>query len=214
MYQSSRGSNGRRVLRIRPLATGHERELRPKLDYNARWSSDSRWIEVQGTDSTTNGAWRVDPLTGVAALVRAGKPLPVFRPPLPEGDSGPGSPTPSPDGSVIARAVRGYPKGYNSLSLVPPSGGPPRELVRLKQPEGFIRELSLGRPTENRSTLRAAPKATANSCGFRCGRCYRIARPQNVHDPQFDNSSRWESTSPSLAGNPTTWNCGPWNGSS
>jgi Tol biopolymer transport system component len=139
MYQSSRGSNGRGVLRIRSLATGQERELRPKLDYyqGARWSSDSHWIEVRGTDSTTNGAWRVDPFTGDVTLMLAGKPLPVFRPPLPEGDPGPGSPTPSPDGSVIARAVRGYPKGYNSLLLVPPSGGPPHELVRLKQPEGF-----------------------------------------------------------------------------
>ena len=139
MYQSSRGSNGRGVLRIRSLATGQERELRPKLDYYqaARWSSDSRWIEVEGTDSNTNGAWRVDPFTGDATLMRAGKPSPVFRPRLPEGDPGPGRPTPSPDGSVIARAVRGYPKGYNSLLLVPPSGGPPRELARLKQPEGF-----------------------------------------------------------------------------
>lgn len=63
--------------------------------------------------------------------------MPVFRPPRPEGDPGPGSPTPSPDESVIARAVRGYPKGCNSLLLVPPSGRPTRELVRLKQPERF-----------------------------------------------------------------------------
>jgi Tol biopolymer transport system component len=139
LYYSSRGPNGRGVLRIRSLATGQERELRPKLDYyqNAHWSADSRWIDVQGTDGSTYGTWRVDPLTGDVTLARAGKPIPVFRPPLPEGNPGPGNPTPSPDGSVIARAVRGYPKGYNSLLLVPPSGGPPRELARLKQPEGF-----------------------------------------------------------------------------
>ncbi len=139
LYRSSRGPNGSGVLRIRSLATGQERELRPKLDYyqNPHWTADSRWIEVQGTDGTADGAWRVDPKTGDVRLLRAGRPPPVFRPRLPEGDPGPGNPTPSPDGSVIARAVRGYPKGYNSLLLVPPSGGPPRELVRLKQPEGF-----------------------------------------------------------------------------
>lgn len=139
MYHSSRGPNGQGLLRIRSLASLQERELRPMLHYyqNAHWSADSRWIEVQGTNGTTNGAWRVDPETGAVRLIRAGKPAPVFRPPLPEGDPGPGNPTPSPDGSVIARAVRGYPKGYNSLLLVPASGSPPRELVRLKQPEGF-----------------------------------------------------------------------------
>jgi len=139
MYHSSRGPNGQGVLRIQSLASSQEREVRPMLiSYqNAHWSADSRWIEVQGTNGTTNGAWRVDPETGAVKLIRAGKPIPVFRPPLPEGDPGPGNPTPSPDGSVIARAVRGYPNGYNSLLLVPPSGSPPRELVRLKQPEGF-----------------------------------------------------------------------------
>ena len=139
LYQSSRGPNGIGGIRIRTLANGQERELSPKLDYyqNAHWSGDSRWIEVQGTDGKIDGAWRVDPRSGDVSLIRAGKPPPVFRPPLPEGDPGPGTPTPSPDGSVIARAVRSYPKGYNSLLLVPPSGGPPRELVRLKQPEGF-----------------------------------------------------------------------------
>jgi hypothetical protein len=34
-------------------------------------------------------------------------------------------------------AVRNSPKGYNSLRIVPRGGGPPRELVRLKQPERF-----------------------------------------------------------------------------
>lgn len=139
LYHSSRGPDGQGVLRIRSLATGQERELRPKLDHyqNPHWGADSRWIEVQGTDGTTDGAWGVDSKTGDVKLLRAGRPPPVFRPRLPEGDPGPGSPTPSPDGSVIARAVRGYPKGYNSLLLVTPSGGPPRELVRLKQPEAF-----------------------------------------------------------------------------
>jgi hypothetical protein len=92
--------------------------------------------EFSAADVATQGSWRVDPETGDVALVRAGRPPPVFRP-LPEGETGPGEATPSPDGSVIARAVRGYPNGYNSLLLVPPSGGPPRELVRLKKPEQF-----------------------------------------------------------------------------
>ena len=136
LYHSSRGAAGG-TLRIRSLVSGRERETRPKLNsfQSPGWIEGGRAIQVNGTDGATVGAWRVDPETGNATLVRAGRAPPVYKPP--EGSPGPGDPTPSPDGSLIARAVRGYPKGYNSLMLVPAAGGPARELVRLKQPEGF-----------------------------------------------------------------------------
>jgi hypothetical protein len=117
----------------------------------------------------------------------------------PGGRPGTGKPNPSPDGSVIARAVRGYPKGYNSLLLVPPSGGPPRESVRLKQPEGFTAAFAWSpdgkyvyftRHTNSNTELMRIPAWGGDFAGY--GRAdstharstgYGIAWPANVNDP-------------------------------
>jgi Tol biopolymer transport system component len=133
LYHSRRDG----TLRVRSLDSGAEREIHPRLNFfqRPRWADRGRTIEVSGTDGKMQGIWRVNAETGDVTLIQAGRPKPVYAPP--EGQLGPGDPVPSPDGSWIAVAVRGYPKTYNSLLLVPVHGGSPRELVRLKQPEQF-----------------------------------------------------------------------------
>ena len=132
LYESSRD----RTVRVRALDSNAEQTIYPKLKFfqKPRWAGGGKAIEISGTDGRTQGSWRVAD-TGEVTLLEAGRPKPVYTPS--EGQLGPGDATPSPDKSLVAVAVRGYPKAYNSLLLVPSHGGDPRELVRIKQPDRF-----------------------------------------------------------------------------
>ena len=136
LYQSQRGP-GNATLNIRELDSRQERTIHPKLVsfMKPRWADQGRALDVQGSDGTTFGTWRIDPRSADARLLATGPLKRVYTPP--EGLPGPGDQIPAPDGSATLAAVRNSPKGFNSLRIIPRGGGPPRELVRLKQPERF-----------------------------------------------------------------------------
>lgn len=141
LYRSDRGTEGT-ILVVRGLDAGAERQIHPQLTSfsKPRWAERAWAIDVWGSDGTTLGTWRVDPASGAVRLMEAGQPKPVYKPV--EGLRGPGDPTPSPDGTMIAMTVRDSPKNYNTLFLVTPTGRRLRDLVRLKQPESFTNAIA------------------------------------------------------------------------
>jgi len=136
LYQSQRGP-GDATLNVHEFESRKEQTIHPKLVsfMKPRWADKGGAIDVQGSDGTTFGTWRINPRSGDASLRASGPLKRVYTPP--EGLPGPGDQIPAPDGSATLVAVRNSPKGFNSLRIVPRGARLPRELVRLKQPERF-----------------------------------------------------------------------------
>jgi Tol biopolymer transport system component len=160
------GANAR-VITIRSVDTGEERELSSKIDprYNLRWSPDGRTVLVVGIGPENQpGAYAINVETGdiVASLKRAfwaewardGKTVfylhnnpdkaPLLVRDLKTGQDKElsrdpmGSISVSPDGQWLAFSSRDSEGKTSMLNIMPASGGKPRELLRLKKPEDFF----------------------------------------------------------------------------
>jgi Tol biopolymer transport system component len=155
------------TISIRNMENGQVRELRPALHYLGfpRWSPDGRSFLTDGTDLKGRpGIYLVDATSGSTTFIteyprgvagwsadgrkvfladRAGK--------LKEWDLATGSAreilstpagswgiTVSPDGRLAAYIIK-----ESVLAVVPTSGGEPRELLRVQEPESLVRNVVL-----------------------------------------------------------------------
>jgi Tol biopolymer transport system component len=179
---------------IRNMETGQVRELRSALGYfrSPRWSPDGRSLVTSGTDQKgRQGVYLVDAASGSTTLVtenpnprdvagwsadgrkvflasRAGK--------LVEWELATGSAreilsapagsrgiTVSPDGRLAAYIIK-----ESVLAVVPTSGGEPRELFRVREPESLVNNMVLSW-TLNGSALVVAKRLTSGRTDRRGG---------------------------------------------
>lgn len=155
------------TISIRNMETGQVRELRPALHYLGfpRWSPDGRSFFTDGTDlKGRRGVYLVDATSGSTTFIteaprgvagwsadgrkvflanRAGK---VVEWDLATGSAreilstpaGSWGITVSPDGRLAAYIIK-----ESVLAVVPTSGGEPRELLRVQEPESLVRNVVL-----------------------------------------------------------------------
>ncbi|MBI3279188.1 MAG: PD40 domain-containing protein [Acidobacteria bacterium] len=155
------------TISIRNVETGQVRELRPALHYLGfpRWSPDGRSFFTDGTDlKGRRGVYLVDATSGSTTFIteaargvagwsadgrkvflanRAGK---VVEWDLATGSAreiistpaGSWGITVSPDGRLAAYIIK-----ESVLAVVPTSGGEPRELLRVQEPESLVRNVVL-----------------------------------------------------------------------
>jgi Tol biopolymer transport system component len=81
LYQSQRGP-GEATLTVRELQSGQERTIHPNLVsfMKPRWADQGRALDVQGSDGTTFGTWRIDLRSGDASLRASGPLKRVYTP--------------------------------------------------------------------------------------------------------------------------------------
>jgi len=125
------GGRGRRVLCIRSLKTGEERELSPKLNGINRlsWSPDGRSILVSGlNEKNQQGIYRLDVHTNEIALVRET-----------QADENIKGRVWSPDGKAIYYTITELKKKLCRLMMREIEGGKESELYRQEAPPDFSR---------------------------------------------------------------------------
>jgi Tol biopolymer transport system component len=155
------------TISIRNMETGQVRELRPALHYLGfpRWAPDGRSFFTDGTDMKgRRGVYLVDATSGSTTFIteaargvagwsadgrkvflrnRAGK---VVERDLATGSereilstpAGSSGITVSPDGRLAGYIIK-----ESILAVVPTSGGEPRELLRVQEPESLVRNVGL-----------------------------------------------------------------------
>jgi Tol biopolymer transport system component len=153
-------------LGIQSVETGQVRELQPKLTYfqNVRWTPDGRSFIVGGKDlKDRQGQYRIDVQTAdVTPIAMRGQPSPdgkrIYYPKnlgtdgvsLVEQDLSTGHEreiiqirqkvrlgTLSPDGNFLPVAYDDASTKSSAVLLIPITGGEPRELLRVRQPQSF-----------------------------------------------------------------------------
>ncbi|MBI4472551.1 MAG: PD40 domain-containing protein [Acidobacteria bacterium] len=164
MAYISRRPGVARVLGIRSVETGQVREIQPKLNYvqHPRWAPDGRSFIVTGRDLKDRpGVYRVDAQTGEATTSIGSGQYPQLSPDgkklyslhgysVVERDLASGSerevirrdplfaPMLSPDGRFLAATSLDETTKSSVLLLISVSGGEPRELIRVSQPQSLL----------------------------------------------------------------------------